>query len=87
MLGKKLITFLGMGWVLKTERMRVGKGNYVAGYLVMYSLGRFFLEFLRLDVLMVRVGQVGVTLMQGVSLGVMGVSLLWLSGVRLGSDG
>jgi len=55
-------------WLVKNERVELGKGRLFMAYLGLYGLGRFFLEFLRLESWQIY----GVNVAQAISLGLVG---------------
>ncbi len=74
---RKIICYPSSGSRLRlrsTRTISYRKGTFVFVYLGLYGFGRFWLEFLRIESW--RIGEVSVA--QGISLGLMGVSLIWL---------
>lgn len=68
-----LIGFVGLWWFLKKKRLKTGEGGVLVSYLGWYGLGRFLLEFLKIEVWQV----CGVNTAQVISLGLVGLAVWW----------
>ena len=70
-----LVGFLGLWWLIWREKLEVGKGGVLMAYLGWYGLGRFWLEFLRLDAWQIS----GVNVAQVISLSLVGLTVWWFN--------
>ena len=68
-----LAGFLGLWWLLNNKKLKVGKGGVLVTYLGWYGLGRFWIEFLRIEVWQIY----GVNVAQGISLGLVVLTWWW----------
>jgi phosphatidylglycerol:prolipoprotein diacylglycerol transferase len=65
--------FGALHWLVKDKVVKLGKGGVFIFYLGLYGLGRFFLEFLRIESWKIY----GVNVAQAISLGLVGWATYW----------
>jgi phosphatidylglycerol---prolipoprotein diacylglyceryl transferase len=70
-----LVGFLGLWWLVRNNKLKVGKGGVIVAYLGWYGLGRFWLEFLRIEVWQI----MGINVAQAISLGLIGLTAWWFT--------
>ncbi len=75
---ESLWALVGLGvlmWLVKLKKIKLGKGRVLITYLGWYGIGRFLLEFLRLEAWLLG----GVNIAQVISLGLVGLAVwFWL---------
>lgn len=68
-----LVGFVGLWWLVKNKRIKLGKGGVLITYLGWYGLGRFWLEFLRIETWQIY----GMNVAQVIGLGLVGLAVYW----------
>lgn len=68
-----LMGFFLMWWMVKSKRLKMGKGGVLISYLGWYGLGRFWLEGFRIEVWQIY----GVSVAQMIGLGLVGLAVWW----------
>jgi phosphatidylglycerol:prolipoprotein diacylglycerol transferase len=68
-----LLIFLILWWLVKDKKVKVGESGLFITYLGLYGLGRFFLEFLRIESWRIA----GINVAQGISLGLVLLAVGW----------
>ena len=73
---ESLWVLLGLGlmmYLIKKKRLKLGRGKVLVWYLGWYGTGRFFLEWLKIEVFIAY----GVNVAQVISLGLIGLAVWW----------
>ncbi len=76
--GWSLVGFFLLWWLLRLKKLKMGTGGVLMTYLGWYGLGRFWLEFLKIEVWEIS----GMNVAQVISAGLVVSSVYWLQRLR-----